>query len=109
MEGQYMMIMTAKVDLKKIVTIISIIVLMLVAAIWLLDGNGDATAQTSALPAGSNDQRPNGDQLGKPGLGGNQQDHANQGHRGDQDGNDVFHKRSSPFTRCFDSQFRVVS
>ena len=57
MEGQYMMIMTAKVDLKKIVTIISIIVLMLVAAIWLLDGNGDATAQTSALPAGSNDQR----------------------------------------------------
>ena len=52
-----MMIMTAKVDLKKILTVVGIIAVMLAAAIWLLDSNGEATAETSAVMATTNDQR----------------------------------------------------
>lgn len=51
-----MMIMTAKVDLKKILTIIGIIALLIIGAIWLWGGSGD-TAATSALSASNNDQR----------------------------------------------------
>lgn len=51
-----MMIMTAKVDLKKILIVIGMIALLLIGAIWLLNGNGDAAA--TAAPGGAgNDQR----------------------------------------------------
>ena len=51
-----MMIMTAKVDLKKILTVVGIIALLIIGAIWLWGGNGDATA-TAAPGGASNEQR----------------------------------------------------
>ena len=51
-----MMIMTAKVDLKKILTVVGIVALLLISAIWLLGGDEDTTA--TVAPAGaSNAQR----------------------------------------------------
>ena len=51
-----MMIITAKVDLKKILTVVGIVVLLLIGAIWLFGGDEDST--TTAAPAGaSNEQR----------------------------------------------------
>ena len=51
-----MMIMTVKVDLKKILTVVGIVVLLLIGAIWLFGGDEDST--TTAAPAGaSNEQR----------------------------------------------------
>lgn len=52
-----MMIMTAKVDLKKILTIVGIIALLIIGAIWLLGDSGDDATATSALSASNNDQR----------------------------------------------------
>lgn len=51
------MIMTAKVDLKKILMVIGGIALALVALIWLLGGSDDTVAETSAFTASNNDQR----------------------------------------------------
>ena len=51
-----MMIMTAKVDLKKILTIVGIVTLLIIGAIWLLGGDTDATA-TVAPGGASNEQR----------------------------------------------------
>ncbi len=52
-----MMIMTAKVDLKKILMIIGVIALVIIAAIWLLGGTEGAATETSAFAASNNDQR----------------------------------------------------
>ncbi len=52
-----MMIMTAKVDLKKILTVVGIVAVGLIAAIWLLGGEQTATQETSAFAASGNDQR----------------------------------------------------
>ncbi len=52
-----MMIMTAKVDLKKILTVVGVVAVGLIAAIWLLGGDRSAAAETSAFAASSNDQR----------------------------------------------------
>ena len=52
-----MMIMTAKVDFKKTLTIAGVIAVMLIAAIWLLEGSHPETAETSAITAANNDQR----------------------------------------------------
>lgn len=51
-----MMVMTAKVDLKKILTVIGIVAALLIAAI-LLFGGGDDTAATSAPTVSNNDAR----------------------------------------------------
>lgn len=51
-----MMIMTAKVDLKKIMLILGAIVLVILGTIWLLGGDDTAT-ETSAFAASGNDQR----------------------------------------------------
>ena len=51
-----MMFMTAKVDLKKILTVVGILALLTVAGIWLLGGSGESTP-TSAFAAANNDQR----------------------------------------------------
>ena len=50
-----MMFMTAKVDLKKILTVIGIIAALIIAAIWLFGGN-DTTA-TAAPSVSTNDGR----------------------------------------------------
>ncbi len=50
-----MMVMTAKVDLKKILTIIGIIAAVLIGMIWIL--GGDDTAATAAPPVSTNDGR----------------------------------------------------
>ena len=51
-----MMVMTAKVDMKKILIVIGIVAAVIIAAIMLLGGNGDASA-TSAPTVSSNDAR----------------------------------------------------
>lgn len=51
-----MMFMTAKVDLKKILTVIGIIAALIIAAIWLFGGTGDAAA-TAAPSVSTNDGR----------------------------------------------------
>ena len=51
-----MMIMTAKVDLKKILTVVGIVALLIIGIIWLLGGEEESA--TTAAPAGaSNEQR----------------------------------------------------
>ena len=52
-----MMFMTAKVDLKKILTIVGIIALLIFGAIWFLGGSEDPAATTAVLGAANNDQR----------------------------------------------------
>lgn len=51
-----MMFMTAKVDLKKILSIIGIIAALILAAIWLFGGSDD-TAATAAPSVSTNDGR----------------------------------------------------
>lgn len=51
-----MMFMTAKVDMKKILTIIGIIAALIIAAIWLFGGTDDTTA-TAAPSVSTNDGR----------------------------------------------------
>ena len=51
-----MMIMTAKVDLKKILTILGIVAALILGAVWLL-GDSDADTATAAISAANNDQR----------------------------------------------------
>lgn len=51
-----MMVMTAKVDMKRILTIIGIIAAVLIAVIWLF-GGGDETAATVAPSVSTNDGR----------------------------------------------------
>lgn len=53
-----MMFMTAKVDLKKILTIIGIIAALIIAAIWIFGGTDDA-ATTAAPAVSTNDGRVN--------------------------------------------------
>jgi len=52
-----MMVMTAKVDLKKIILIIAGAAALILAAILLLGGNGEAAAPTAAPSLSSNDGR----------------------------------------------------
>ena len=52
-----MMFMTAKVDLKKILTVVGIIALLIFGAIWFLGGSEDPAATTAVLGAANNDQR----------------------------------------------------
>ena len=51
-----MMVMTAKVDMKKIALVLGAVAVVIVALILLFGGSGDAQT-TSAPPAGSNDAR----------------------------------------------------
>ena len=51
-----MMFMTARVDLKKILTIVGIIAALILAAIWLFGGSEDSTA-TAAPSVSTNDGR----------------------------------------------------
>lgn len=51
-----MMFMTAKVEMKKILTIIGIIAALIIAAIWLFGGTDDSTA-TAAPSVATNDGR----------------------------------------------------
>lgn len=51
-----MMFMTAKVDLKKILTVIGIIAALIIAAIWIFGGNDDTTA-TATPSVATNDGR----------------------------------------------------
>ena len=53
-----MMFMTARVDLKKILTMIGIIAAVILAVIWLFGGTGDA-AETAAPSVSTNDGRVN--------------------------------------------------
>ena len=53
-----MMFMTARVDLKKILTIVGIIAAVILAVIWLFGGTGDA-AETAAPSVSTNDGRVN--------------------------------------------------
>ena len=52
-----MMFMTARVDLKKILMIIGIVVLGILIALWLMGGTDNAARETSAFSAANNDQR----------------------------------------------------
>ena len=52
-----MMIMTAKVDLKKILAILGIVALLIIGGIWLLGDSGSDTVTTAAFSAANNDQR----------------------------------------------------
>ena len=52
-----MMFMTARVDFKKIIAVLALVALLIVGAIWLLDGSGENSAPTSAFTATTNDQR----------------------------------------------------
>lgn len=53
-----MMFMTAKVDLKKILTVIGILAALIIAAIWLFGGSGgDSTTPTAAPSVSTNDGR----------------------------------------------------
>lgn len=52
-----MMIMTAKVDFKKIILIIAAVAALVLAAILLLGGGGDSTAAAAAQTPASNDGR----------------------------------------------------
>ena len=51
-----MMVMTAKVDIKKILSIVGIVAAVLIALIWLLGGSNDTTA-TVAPSVSTNDGR----------------------------------------------------
>ena len=51
-----MMIMTAKVDLKKILTILGIVAALILGFIWLMGDSGSDTT-TAAISAANNDQR----------------------------------------------------
>ena len=51
-----MMVLTAKVDLKKTLTIIGIIAAVLIAGIWVFGGDDTATA-TAVPPVSTNDGR----------------------------------------------------
>lgn len=50
-----MMFMTAKVDLKKILTVVGVIALLIIGILWLLGDSGDVT--TLANQAATNEQR----------------------------------------------------
>ena len=52
-----MMVMTAKVDLKRIILIIAAAAALILAAILLMGGGGETTAPTAAPSAASNDGR----------------------------------------------------
>ena len=52
-----MMVMTAKVDLKRIILIIAATAALILAAILLMGGGGETTAPTAAPSAASNDGR----------------------------------------------------
>ena len=52
-----MMIMTAKVDLKKILTVLGIIALLVIGAIWLLGDSDTDTAPTATFTASGNEDR----------------------------------------------------
>ena len=51
-----MMVMTAKVDMKKILTVAGIAAALLIAAIWMLGGDSDSSA-TMAPSVSTNDGR----------------------------------------------------
>ena len=52
-----MMVMTAKVDLKKILLIVTAVAVLILAVLALLGGGNESTAQTAAPSMSANDSR----------------------------------------------------